>query len=374
LFSRFEDQVLVVPKDLVVSQGAMARRGGGAVEEGQVTVGVYSVGGQEAPKVLEVSLEVARDLQQRLREGNVGQAFAKLRRTFDLSGAGLAGGPVAVGAVIPALDEAQVGLAARFIPIEPGTFLMGSPAHEMGRFDGETLHEVTLTHRILVQATPVTQRQFREIMGYDPSYFHGDGTGNHPVETVTWYDAVEFANRLSLAAGLKPAYRIQVKKRRTNGSIEDAKVEVNGRNIYETVGYKEGKAGFRLATEAEGEYFTRAGSNSPYSFGSDVSLLGNYAWYDQNSSVQTHEVGMKNPNAWGIYDVHGNVYEWRQDGYEESYSEVSVIDPTGSGSRQVIRGGSWRNDPGRLRSAHRTYDDPDARWYVVGLRLVRSIP
>ena len=206
-----------------------------------------------------------------------------------------------------------------FCRIPAGTFLMGEQRNQ---------HQVTLTKDFYMARYPVTQTLWQAIMGSNPSYFKGE---NHPVEAVSWEDVQEFITNLN---------------------------ERTGENRY------------RLPTEAEWEYACRSGSPGAYCFGDDESLLGGYAWYNKNSDSKTHPVGGKKPNAWGLYDMHGNVFEWCQDWYGE-YSPGSVTDPAGpsSGTNRVGRGGSWLNVAGLCQSASRYRDVPGNRYFIIGLRL-----
>ncbi|MFM7929249.1 MAG: formylglycine-generating enzyme family protein, partial [Pirellula sp.] len=168
----------------------------------------------------------------------------------------------------------------------------------------------------------VTQAQYEKVMGANPSYFRGDIQGsrsNHPVEQVSWEDAVEFCKKLSDLHEEKAAGRV-----------------------------------YRLPTEAEWEYACRAGSKTAYSFGESPKSLGDYAWFGSNSNNQTHPVGEKKANAWGLYDMHGNVWEWCRDRYGD-YPKGAVSDPTGpkKGSSRVSRGGSWYYEAAGCRSAYR---------------------
>jgi formylglycine-generating enzyme required for sulfatase activity len=130
---------------------------------------------------------------------------------------------------------------------------------------------------------------------------------------------------------------------------------------------------YRLPTEAEWEYAARAGTTTRFSFGDDDSKLGDYAWYDQNSGSKTHDVGQKKPNPWGLYDMHGNVYEWVQDGYHSDYGGAPIDGSSWEGgSRSVSRGGSWVNDAGGCRSALR-YADVGNRDGKLGFRLLRIL-
>jgi len=206
-----------------------------------------------------------------------------------------------------------------FCRIPAGTFFMG----EQG-----TLHQVTLTKDFYLAQYPVTQALWQAIMGNNPSHFKGE---NHPVDQVSWEDVQGFIANLN---------------------------ERTGENRY------------RLPTEAEWEYACRSGSSGTYCFGDDEKLLGEYAWYNNNSEQKTHPVGEKKPNAWGLYDMHGNVWEWCQDWYGD-YSQGSVTDPVGlsSGSRRVFRGGSWFYGAGYCRSAIRFRCGPGYRYIILGFRL-----
>ncbi len=130
---------------------------------------------------------------------------------------------------------------------------------------------------------------------------------------------------------------------------------------------------YRLPTEAEWEYACRAGSTTRFCFGDEEAELEDYAWYEENSEGKTHPVGQKQPNAWGLYDMHGNVWEWCQDWYGD-YPAGPVTDPRGpdTGEYRVLRGGSWGNDSRNLRSAVRDYNNPDFRHYNFGFRVART--
>ncbi len=241
------------------------------------------------------------------------------------------------------------GLSASFVRIPRGSFQMGSPGSEANRDSDETPHSVTLTRDFEMQSTDVTQLEWFLAMGYNPSYFKSEGyckdaylvingvglCPNHPVEQVSWNDAQAFIQKVNAA---KDGYT------------------------------------YRLPTEAEFEYAARAGTATAYSFGDDVNQLGQYGWYGDNSSGQTQAVGTKLPNAYGLYDMHGNVWQWVQDFYDRSYSKSSATDPTGpsSGSYRVIRGGGWFNDARSCRSASRYYYDASGRSSNLGFRLVRT--
>ena len=277
----------------------------------------------------------------------------------------------------------DVQITMNWIPA--GTFTMGSPEDEPGRVAArETQHSVTLTKGFYMGKHEVTQEQYEAVMGANPSYFKGESRlpdagevqAKRPVETVSWYDAIEFCNALSTLAGLTPYYTID----KTTGSDADNTSTID--TLKWLVTPNPSANGYRLPTEAEWEYACRAGTamafncgtatpNSTAGYSSIAVLLG---WYPGNSWSKTHEVGKKSPNAWGLYDMHGNVWEWVWDWYGD-YASSAVTDPAGpaSGSARMLRGGSWSSDVARyLRSADRSYTDPAIRLYSLGFRLVRS--
>ncbi|MFZ2410301.1 MAG: SUMF1/EgtB/PvdO family nonheme iron enzyme, partial [Candidatus Methanoperedens sp.] len=226
-------------------------------------------------------------------------------------------------------------IGMEFVLIPAGEFDMGSPSNEKDRYDDEgPVHRVKISKSFYMGKYEVTQKQWREVMGTDPSHFKGD---NLPVESVGWNSFQEFIRKLN---------------------------EKEGTNMY------------RLPSEAEWEYAARAGTTTGYSFGYDISKLGEYAWYNANSGDKTHEIGQKNPNPWGLYDVHGNVWEWVQDIYHDSYNGAPTDGSaweSGGGSGRVFRGGGWNTPAGYCRSAHRGGNDADVRASIVGFRLLRDV-
>ncbi len=242
--------------------------------------------------------------------------------------------------------EITNSIGMKLVLIPKGTFMMGSPASEERRVGNETQHEVTISKDYYLGLFEVTQGQYEKMMGKNPSRFQGDNlrgdslrrdSTNHPVEQVSWGDAVKFCKKLSDLPEEKKAGRV-----------------------------------YRLPTEAEWEYACRAGSNSAYSFGESSKLLGDYAWCAENSNLQTHPVGEKMANAWGLYDMHGNVWEWCSDWYG-GYDNNSVSDPVGltEGSLRVLRGGGvfdWAN----CRSAYRGGGDSSLRVSSYGFRVALS--
>jgi formylglycine-generating enzyme required for sulfatase activity len=228
----------------------------------------------------------------------------------------------------------SIGMKLARIP--KGTFTMGSPESEEGRYSDEgPQHSVTISKDYYLGAYEVTQEQYQRIMGENPSAFKG---ANNPVETVSWEDAVAFCKKLSELPEEKAAGRV-----------------------------------YRLPTEAEWEYACRAGSTSRFGFGDNYSQLGSYAWFDANSSSTTQPVGGKTSNAWGLYDMHGNVWEWCAD-WKGDYSTSAVTDPAGpaTGSSRVLRGGSWYYVAAICRSAYRGRPVPSYRFHDSGFRVALS--
>jgi len=222
------------------------------------------------------------------------------------------------------------GVKLEMVYIQGGTFQMGSPSSESGRSDNEgPVHAVELDG-FWMGKFEVTQEQYQSIMGSNPSHFKDS---KNPVEKVSWKDAKSFCDKLSQKTGQT----------------------------------------FRLPTEAEWEYACRAGSSTAYCFGDSESQLGDYAWYNSNSGRKTHPVGGKRPNTWGLYDMHGNVWEWCGD-WPGNYSSGLKKNPTGpaTGSRRVLRGGSWGNNPGGCRSAYRNGGTPGFAFNLLGFRAAAS--
>ena len=269
----------------------------------------------------------------------------------------------------------------KFLPVGPGRFFMGEKKKV----------EVTLTNSIEVMSTQVTQKQWVEIMGENPSFF-SEGKDSivvnikgrpvrlrpdHPVEDITWWSALVFANRLSEKHGLKPAYDLKgvtwIKGTKAeNGTLQGEKGEAGiNKDYYQSEGY-------RLPTEAEQEYLLRVGGKSrgKYHFGDKEEDLKDYAWYKENSGGRTRPVGELTPlvlEGQEFYDVHGNVWEWGMDSYNRLLSGGNdPLHVASSSSYRVIRGGSWLYEPRSLRSAVRSYGDSDYGDYNLGFRLVRT--
>ncbi len=236
------------------------------------------------------------------------------------------------------------------VRIEGGTFTMGSPANEPERCDNEGPQHQVRVSGFYMGKYPVTQKEWQEVVGANPSYFKGDDL---PVEKVSWFKAVQYCNKLSRKEGLVPAYGISCCG--------------NSR----TISWNREANGYRLPTEAEWEYACRAGAATAYNTGAAIS--DDTGWYSANSGNKTHPAGQKPANTWGLYDMHGNVLEWCWDWYG-SYANSAQTDPVGalSGVDRMIRGGSWGNLAQFLRSAYRVHYTPSSRYYFLGFRLARS--
>jgi sulfatase modifying factor 1 len=212
----------------------------------------------------------------------------------------------------------------------------------------------------LLCETEVTQELFETIMGYNPSHFQGynnyPNSNQRPVEKVTWYDAVMFCNKLSEKLRKKPYYNISNEQyikenNKILPNIGSADVTTNPNSN-----------GFRLPYEKEWVYATKAGTNNEYAGTNDVNQVGEVAWFDKNSSKQTHPVKGKKPNEWGFYDMSGNVWEWCYD----LYNSTPI-------TYQVIRGGSWVNDASYSSSAGRSNSSPGYRGSPLGFRVSASL-
>jgi len=253
------------------------------------------------------------------------------------------------------------------IRIPGGTFQMGEDL--VGTVDIKPVHEVTLS-TFFMSKYPVTQEQYEAVMGMNPSNFSsnpasGEVQSKRPVENVTWYDAVEFCNKLSIVEGLQSVYTITNRRPSAGYPITSANVTADF-----------SKNGYRLPTEAQWEYAAKGGNPNAagwkgYMY-SGSSTIGDVAWYDGNSGKRTHEVGKKAPNGLGLYDMSGNVWEWCWDWYGD-YTSAAQNDPKGasSGSNRVVRGGGWYRSAVTARSNARGMGDPNIRDDDGGFRLVR---
>jgi sulfatase modifying factor 1 len=239
--------------------------------------------------------------------------------------------------------------------ISPDSFTMGSPQNETGRYDDELSHTVILTQGFWLGRYPVTQEEFEAVMGKNPSHFKGP---RRPVENVEWDEAVAYCRRLTEMA-------------RELHAMEEGH-------------------GFRLPTEAEWEYACRAGTINAFNNDSECTqptghdpALDKLGWFDQNSRNETHPVGEKQGNAWGLHDMHGNVWEWCEDRGDWNYQESRVVTNTYregvvnpvclEGAWRVVRGGSCWNDAGSCRSAVRNLGEPGNRDVSLGFRLAAGL-
>ena len=263
-------------------------------------------------------------------------------------------------------QEEQPQIPENFILVEGGTFSMGSPDSEAWRSDDETQHTVTVSD-FYMSAFEVTQAEYQAVTGSNPSAFSGE---NLPVETVSWLDAIAYCNARSELEGLEPAYTVEG----------------------QTVTWNRGANGYRLPTEAEWEYACRAGTETPFNTETSISAEESNYWghypyliednYFNQSNLETRPgvyrettvaVGSFQPNAWGFYDMHGNVGEWVWDYYGD-YPTEAQTDPVGpdSGVLRVNRGGGWNDFAKNLRSAYRATLPQDSAVFNVGFRLVRN--
>lgn len=264
--------------------------------------------------------------------------------------------------------------------IEGGEFRMGSDERRRRfRFTDEFGHPVALTEPYLMGVYEVTQNEYRQVMKAEPSAFSKTGesrdavagldTSRFPVEQVSWFDAVAFCDRLSELDGYRPFYDIKDVKRE-KGSITSARVTIAGGN------------GYRLPTEAQWEYACRAGTPGRFHYG-EVNTgieanLQSYTNFGNDPRFQSLDrptrVGSYAPNAWGLYDMHGNIGEWCWDWYDEEYYTVSPLkDPAGPdrGDQRVLRSGSWNRSENGCQSSSRFCLTPDDRRDYTGFRVCR---
>lgn len=265
---------------------------------------------------------------------------------------------------------------------EEGEFQMGSPNAELSRRPDERQHRVRLTRSFLIGVHEVTQDEYHRVTKANPSWFSATGggkdkvsgkdTSRFPVEKVTWYDALDFCNRLGQADGCVPYYKLTDVKRQGD-SIKSATVTVAG------------GTGYRLPTEAEWEFACRAYSTRRFFFGNENT--GKEANLRPGSSIgygspptwtplgRTTQVGSYKPNPWGLFDTHGNAAEWCGDWYDRDYYATSPVDdPSGptTGTQRVVRGGSWMVGETSCRSASRIGMAPDESTDYVGFRVCRT--
>ena len=230
---------------------------------------------------------------------------------------------------VPVAFENAFGI--RMILVPAGAFTMGSPKSDDLRAPDETPHRVRLTKPFYIGMTEITQAEYKTVTGKTPSYHAGD---NRPVEQVSWHEATAFCKTLSDRTGRR----------------------------------------YALPTEAQWEYACRAGTQTRFCFGDDVARLKDYAWYTPYAGCGTQSVATHKPNLWGLYDMHGNLFEWCRD-FLRPYAAGDAVDPvveTGRGER-VVRGGTWTHHPTHCRSAFRYHDVQTHRHDIIGFRVVADV-
>ena len=276
-------------------------------------------------------------IQEELRHIDVPNRPAKEARMHELLN----------GGAEPLMITETCSIGMELVLIFPGEFVMGSPKKEKGRYRYENQVDVRWTQAFWLGKYPVTQAEWQEIMGSQPwqGKDHVQENGSCPATFVSWEDAVEFCRKLT--AQERQAERMS--------------------NAWE----------YTLPTEAQWEYACRAGTTSRYSFGEEDSELGRYAWFDK-TTVDTgesyaHPVGQKQPNPWGLSDMHGNVWEWCRDSYADKLPGGCNPEVTTEGLSRLARGGLWHLDPRLCRSATRNWDKPSRRFHGSGFRVARVL-
>jgi len=246
-----------------------------------------------------------------------------------------------------AQSETKTESDVEMVRLPGGRFTMG----DENEIDAPP-HEVVISS-FYIDKYLVTQEEYRRVMGKNPSRWKAD---KNPVEQVRWSDAVRYCNARSLLEGIQPCYDLNTWR---------CNFDANG---------------YRLPTEAEWEYACRAGTKTAYFFGDDPSKLKDYAWFEQNSGSKPQPVGQKKPNPWGLYDMHGNVWEWCNDFYKVDYYQDSPEEnPKGpeTGETKVVRGGAWKFSDESCRSGYRYneapgYADVCFGYDIYGFRCVRN--
>ena len=243
------------------------------------------------------------------------------------------------------------------VELPSGSFLMGSADDDEMARDWEKPAHLVHVSGFACMRYPVTRGLWREVMGTEHNWYPAGPADDRPVNRVTWFDALRFCNALSKRAGLVPCYGIEGEA----GNPEVTWVSSEG---------------YRLPTEAEWEYACRAGSEGRWCFGDDERLLAEYAWYNKNAENKPHPVGEKKPNAWGIHDMHGNVFEWCWDWYGayQTATESPLVNPTGPklGSFRLLRGGAFPSRARFARCAIRVRIGPGDLDGDLGFRCIRG--
>ncbi|MCA0235369.1 MAG: formylglycine-generating enzyme family protein [Bacteroidetes bacterium] len=264
------------------------------------------------------------------------------------------------------------GFSFDLIPVGAGSFMMGNE-EEDAYDDEQPVHQVRFNYDFFIGKYPVTQDLWMEVMGYapNPSLFK---SARRPVERVSWFDAAVFCNALNEMCGYTPCYFSDADFQTPYGKTQHVYALHDGGPVY----LRPSVRGFRLPSEAEWEYAARGGpswSGTNYSGSNQIDETG---WYSGNSHDETKPVGLKMPNELGIFDMIGNVREWCEDQWHDSYEGApdngSAWADQEQGSDRVLRGGSWFNSAQFCRSVNRSSFDPSFRPFIVGFRLVLSIP
>jgi sulfatase modifying factor 1 len=302
------------------------------------------------PTTLEEISELKEEISE-LKEENSGlrKENSELRKEIErLRGLVMPPSDLSIDVVVG--NPPYSSFSSEMVKIEPCTFMMGALGEDEDADDDEKpRHEVKLTRSFAVGKYQVTQALWESVMGNNPSEFKGK---DRPVECVSWFDCVDFCNKLSEKEGLEKAYT-------TNGSEVSQNLDAKG---------------YRLPTEAEWECAARGGEYHLYA-GSDN--IDEVAWTRENSNKQTHGVGQKKANGFGLYDMSGNVWEWVWDWWDDDtddYSNASSEDPTGpsTGSYRVFRGGGWYFGASYARVSARSRYRPSHRSKLQGFRLFRT--
>lgn len=265
-----------------------------------------------------------------------------IKNSTENSGVEFIKNPVHADIPISVSSQIKNSIGMEFTLVPAGDFEMGSPSNEKRRKLWESpVHKVDIKKPFYLGKYPVTQEQWSKIMGNNPSFFRGE---KHPVETVSW---------------------------------EDARVFIRKLNAFENAAEK--SPVYRLPTESEWEYAARAGTAASYFFGDNEKELKEYAWFLENSGLETHPVGLKKPNSWGFYDLYGNVGEWVQDEYHISYKGAPLdgrawesLFTSVSVPIRIRRGGGWNGNAGCCRSAERLFAAQNMKLNSLGFRIVRE--
>ena len=290
-----------------------------------------------------------------------------------------------IGCSGPSVPIAPIGpqgvvVPEGFVLIPAGTFQMGS---KDGEDSNKPVHEVTITKPFYMGKYEVTQAEYEKYCSYtgsnSPNSSYGDGD-NYPAYYVSWYDAIVYCNKRSMAEGLTPCYSINdLTNPEEWGKLPTTAWDDPLRDTWDAVECNWNANGYRLPTEAEWEYAARAGDNTvdslTYSGTSDVNELEKYAWYYDNSDYTTHEVGKKEANVFGLYDMSGNIWEWCWNWFTSEYDENTEggSDPTGAsaGSNRVYRGGGWYDYSDYCAVSYRDCSIPLLPLHYLGFRVVR---